>query len=91
MHTALYGGSFAVGVLATAAAVLIYGVISTTAALFIALAYIIYGIFLCYWKGSEGLTVFVMFTSLLLPYLLEYMEFDSPMPAYFEETLEKLR
>lgn len=77
MHTALYGGSFAVGVLATAAAVLIYGVIPTTAALFIALAYIIYGIFLCYWKGSEGLTVFVMFTSLLLPYLLEYMEFDS--------------
>ena len=77
MHTALYGGSFAVGVLATAAAVLIYGVIPTMAALFIALAYIVYGIFLCYWKGSEGLTVFVMFTSLLLPYLLEYMEFDS--------------
>lgn len=77
MHTALYGGSFAVGVLATAAAVLIYGVMSTMFALFIALAYIVYGIFLCYWKGSEGLTIFVMFTSLLLPYLLEYMEFDS--------------
>lgn len=77
MHTALYGGSFAVGVLATAAAVLIYGVMSTLPALFIALAYIVYGIFLCYWKGSEGLTIFVMFTSLLLPYLLEYMEFDS--------------
>lgn len=77
MHTALYGGSFAVGVLATAAAVLIYGVMSTWSALFIALAYIVYGIFLCYWKGSEGLTIFVMFTSLLLPYLLEYMKFDS--------------
>ncbi len=77
MHTALYGGSFAVGVLATAAAVLIYGVISSMSALFIALAYIIYGIFLCYWKGSEGLTIFVMFTSLLLPYLLEFMEFNS--------------
>lgn len=77
MHTALYGGSFAVGVLATAAAVLIYGVMSTMPALFIALAYIIYGIMLCHWKGSEGLTIFVMFTSLLLPYLLEYMEFNS--------------
>ncbi len=77
MHTALYGGSFAVGVLATAAAVLIYGVMSTLPALFIALAYIIYGILLCYWKGSEGLTIFVMFTSLLLPYLLEYMDFNS--------------
>lgn len=77
IHLALYSGSFTIGILATAAAVLIYDVMTTTVALWIALVYIGYGIALCIRKGNEGLTIFVMFTSLLLPYLLEYMSFNA--------------
>lgn len=73
MHATLYGGSFIIGILTTAAAVLLYHLFGTTTALFIAIIYIVYGIFISYVKANEGLTIFVMLVSLLLPYLLEYM------------------
>jgi len=79
MHAALYGGSFIIGILTTAAAVLLYDLFSTTTALFIAIVYIVYGIFISYVKANEGLTIFVMLVSLLLPYLLEYMNSSKVM------------
>ncbi|MEO4053324.1 DUF2339 domain-containing protein [Solibacillus sp. CAU 1738] len=73
----LYGGAFIVGILTTAAGAILYDVLSLTIALVIALCYIAYGIAISYVKGNEILTIFVVFTSLLLPYLLEYMDFNS--------------
>lgn len=77
VRLAMLGGSFVIGVLATAAAVMIYDLFSLQFGLIVALLYIGYGVFLCNWKPHQGLTIFVMITSLLLPYLLEYMDFKS--------------
>jgi len=73
----LYGGAFIVGILTTAASAILYEIIGLTLALIIAIIYIGYGIAICYLKKNEILTVFVAFTSLLLPYLLEYMDFSA--------------
>ena len=73
----LYGGAFIVGIITTAAGAILYEVIGLTLALFIAIMYIGYGIAISYFKKNEVLTVFVAFTSLLLPYLLEYMDFSA--------------
>lgn len=73
----LYGGAFIVGILTTAASAILYEIIGLTLALVIAIIYIGYGIAICYLKKNEILTVFVAFTSLLLPYLLEYMDFSA--------------
>ncbi|MGG2085113.1 DUF2339 domain-containing protein [Lysinibacillus pakistanensis] len=73
----LYGGAFIVGILTTAASAILYEIIGLTLALIIAITYIGYGIAICYLKKNEILTVFVAFTSLLLPYLLEYMDFSA--------------
>lgn len=73
----LYGGAFIVGILTTAASAILYEIIGLTLALVIAIIYIGYGITICYLKKNEILTVFVAFTSLLLPYLLEYMDFSA--------------
>jgi len=73
----LYGGAFIVGILTTAAGAILYEVIGLTLALIIAIVYIGYGIAISYFKKNEVLTVFVAFTSLLLPYLLEYMDFSA--------------
>ncbi len=81
--TPLYGGAFIVGILTTAAGAIIYDVLGLYVALVIALIYIAYGIGISYVKGNEGLTVFVAFTSLLLPYLLEYMEFSTIIISVF--------
>ncbi|MGE8034355.1 DUF2339 domain-containing protein [Lysinibacillus sp. NPDC093692] len=68
----LYGGAFIVGILTTAASAILYEIIGLTMALVIAVVYIGYGIVISYLKKNEVLTIFVAFTSLLLPYLLEY-------------------
>ncbi|MGE7689422.1 DUF2339 domain-containing protein [Lysinibacillus sp. NPDC097214] len=73
----LYGGAFIVGILTTAASAILYEIIGLTMALVIAIVYIGYGIVISYIKKNEVLTIFVAFTSLLLPYLLEYMDFSS--------------
>lgn len=72
----LYGGAFIVGILTTAASAILYEIIGLTLALVIAVVYIGYGIVISYLKKNEVLTIFVAFTSLLLPYLLEYMDFS---------------
>lgn len=79
----LYGGAFIVGILVTAAGAIIYDVLSLYVALVLALIYIIYGVFISYLKGNEALTALVVFTSLLLPYLLEYMEFNPMIIGIF--------
>lgn len=79
----MYGGSFIIGILTTAAGAILYDVLSLNLALIIAFAFIAYGIAISYWKQNEVLTVFVAFTSLLLPYLLEYMDFDKTIIAAF--------
>ncbi len=77
VRLALFGGSFIIGILATAAGVILYDVLSLTIALLIGIGYIAYGVWLTYWQANEGLTIFVLLVSLLLPYLLEYMSFNS--------------
>lgn len=72
-----YGGAFIVGILTTAASAILYEIIGLSLALVIAIIYIGYGIAISYLKKNEILTVFVAFTSLLLPYLLEYMDFNA--------------
>ncbi|MFJ7735063.1 DUF2339 domain-containing protein [Lysinibacillus sp. NPDC097287] len=72
----LYGGAFIIGILTTAAGAIMYEVLGLYVALMIALFYIGYGIAISFFKKNEVLTTFVAFTSLLLPYLLEYMEFS---------------
>lgn len=79
----LYGGTFMIGILTTAAGAILYNVLDLYTALIIALIFIIYGIAISYIKGNEALTVLVVFTSLLLPYLLEYMEFSSLIIGIF--------
>ncbi len=79
----LYGGAFIVGILTTAASAILYEIIGLTPALGITLLYIGYGIAISYWKKNEVLTVFVAFTSLLLPYLLEYMDFNAVIILLF--------
>lgn len=72
----LYGGAFIVGILTTAAGAILYELLGLYVALVIALLYIGYGITISFFKKNEVLTTFVAFTSLLLPYLLEYMDFS---------------
>ncbi|KOS69326.1 hypothetical protein AEA09_12655 [Lysinibacillus contaminans] len=72
----LYGGAFIIGILTTAAGAILYEILGLYVALMIALLYIGYGIAISYFKKNEVLTTFVAFTSLLLPYLLEYMDFS---------------
>ena len=72
----LYGGAFIIGILTTAAGAILYDVLDLYFALLLALIYIAYGITICYVKKNEVLSIFVIFTSLLLPYLLEYMDFN---------------
>lgn len=79
----LYGGAFIIGILTTAAGAILYDVLYLTIALIIALLYVAYGIFISYYKANEILTIFVIFTSLLLPYLLEYMDFSELLIIQF--------
>ncbi|MEG0384226.1 MAG: DUF2339 domain-containing protein [Solibacillus sp.] len=79
----LYGGAFIVGILVTAAGAILYDVLHLSVALMIALVYIVYGVLISYVKGNEALTVLVIFTSLLLPYLLEYMKFSALIIGVF--------
>lgn len=79
----LYGGTFMVGILTTAAGNMLYGVLNLFLALFLALVFIAYGVTISYFKQNEVLTTFVAFTSLLLPYLLEYMDFDYKFIAIY--------
>ncbi|MFJ7667510.1 DUF2339 domain-containing protein [Lysinibacillus sp. NPDC097195] len=79
----LYGGAFIVGILTTAAGAILYDVLALMLALTIAIIYIVYGIAISYFKKNEVLTVFVAFTSLLLPYLLEYMDFNALIVLLF--------
>ena len=79
----LYGGAFIIGILTTAAGAILYDVLHLHVALIIALVYVIYGICISYYKANEILTIFVIFTSLLLPYLLEYMEFSELLIIQF--------
>lgn len=79
----LYGGAFIVGILTTAAGAIIYDVLSLYVALIFALIYIVYGVFISYVKENEALTALVVFTSLLLPYLLEYMQFSGVIIGIF--------
>ncbi|HWK21481.1 MAG TPA: DUF2339 domain-containing protein [Ureibacillus sp.] len=72
----LYGGAFIIGILTTAAGAILYEVLGLYLALFITVCFIAYGLTICYLKKNEVLSVFVIFTSLLLPYLLEYMDFN---------------
>lgn len=72
----LNGGAFIIGILTTAAGAIMYEVLGLYVALMIALLYIGYGISISFFKKNEVLSTFVAFTSLLLPYLLEYMEFS---------------
>ena len=72
----LYGGAFIIGILTTATGAILYEILGLYVALMIALLYIGYGIAISYFKKNEVLTTFVAFTSLLLPYLLEYMDFS---------------
>ena len=75
----LYGGGFIIGILTTAAGAILYDVLGLYFALLIALIFIAYGITICYVKKNQVLSIFVIFTSLLLPYLLEYMDFNGMM------------
>lgn len=79
----LFGGAFIVGILTTAAGAILYYVLSLYVALIFALIYIVYGVFISFIKGNEALTVLVVFTSLLLPYLLEYMQFSGIIIGIF--------
>lgn len=79
----LYGGAFIVGILTTAAGAILYDVLGLYVALIFALIYIVYGVFISYVKGNEALTALVVFTSLLLPYLLEYMQFSGIIIGIF--------
>ncbi|ATP41677.1 hypothetical protein CSE16_17465 [Solibacillus sp. R5-41] len=79
----LYGGVFIVGILVTAAGAILYDVLNLYVALIIALVYIAYGVLISYVKGNEALTALVIFTSLLLPYLLEYMKFSALIIGVF--------
>jgi len=79
----LYGGAFIVGILTTAAGAILYEVLGLTLALIIAFVFIVYGIAISYLKKNEVLTLFVAFTSLLLPYLLEYMDFSAFIILFF--------
>ncbi|MGE7985671.1 DUF2339 domain-containing protein [Lysinibacillus fusiformis] len=79
----LYGGAFIVGILTTAASAILYEIIHLTPALGITILYIGYGITISYLKKNEALTIFVAFTSLLLPYLLEYMDFSAVIILLF--------
>lgn len=79
----LYGGAFVIGILTTAAGAILYDVLHLNTALIIAGLYVAYGIFISYYKANEILTIFVIFTSLLLPYLLEYMEFSELLIIQF--------
>ena len=79
----LYGGAFIIGILTTAAGAILYDVLHLNMALIIAVLYVAYGIFISYYKANEILTIFVIFTSLLLPYLLEYMEFSELLIIQF--------
>lgn len=79
----LYGGAFIVGILVTAAGAILYDVLHLYVALMMALVYIAYGVLISYVKGNEALTALVIFTSLLLPYLLEYMEFSALIIGVF--------
>ncbi|MFF5993498.1 DUF2339 domain-containing protein [Lysinibacillus sp. KU-BSD001] len=79
----LYGGAFMIGILTTAAGTILYEIISLSTALVIAILYIVYGIVISYYKANEVLTIFVIFTSLLLPYLLEYMDFSELLIIQF--------
>lgn len=72
----LYGGAYIVGILTTAAGAIMYDVLGLNVALIIAIIYIAYGIGISYMKKNEVLTIFVSMTSLLLPYLLDYMDFN---------------
>ena len=72
----LYGGGFIIGILTTAAGAILYDVLGLYLALVLALVFIGYGISICYIKKNQVLSIFVIFTSLLLPYLLEYMDFN---------------
>ncbi|QCR32640.1 DUF2339 domain-containing protein [Lysinibacillus sp. SGAir0095] len=72
----LYGGAFIIGILTTAAGAILYDVLGLYFALLLALIFIAYGIAICYVKKNQVLSIFVIFTSLLLPYLLEYMDFN---------------
>ncbi|PYF07341.1 DUF2339 domain-containing protein [Ureibacillus chungkukjangi] len=75
----LYGGGFIIGILTTAAGAILYDVLGLYFALLLALVYIGYGVTICYVKKNQVLSIFVIFTSLLLPYLLEYMDFNGMM------------
>lgn len=79
----LFGGAFIVGILTTAAGAILYEVLGLYVALLITIIYIGYGVAISYVKGSESLTVLVVFTSFLLPYLLEYMSFNSLIIALY--------
>lgn len=79
----LYGGAFIIGILTTAAGAILYDVLHLNTALIIAVLYVAYGIFISYYKANEILTIFVIFTSLLLPYLLEYMDFSELLIIQF--------
>ncbi|MCH7322941.1 DUF2339 domain-containing protein [Solibacillus sp. MA9] len=79
----LYGGAFIVGILVTAAGAILYDVLNLYVALIIAIVYIAYGVWISYVKGNEALTTLVIFTSLLLPYLLEYMKFSALIIGVF--------
>lgn len=79
----LYGGAFIVGILVTAAGAILYDVLHLYVALMMALVYIAYGVLISYVKGNEALTALVIFTSLLLPYLLEYMKFSALIIGVF--------
>lgn len=76
LSVVLYGGTFIIGILTTAAGAILYNVLSLIVALLLTFIYIAYGLVICYLKKNEVLSIFVIFTSLLLPYLLEYMEFN---------------
>lgn len=79
----LYAGTFIIGILTTAAGAILYDVLGLTIALVIAIVYIAYGVAISYVKGNEALTSLVIFTSLLLPYLLEYMAFNALIIVLF--------
>ncbi|MBK3497216.1 DUF2339 domain-containing protein [Viridibacillus sp. YIM B01967] len=83
LYITLYGGAFTIGILTTAAGAILYDVLPLLVALFVAMLYIAYGIVISYMKKSEVLTIFVAFTSLLLPYLLEYMAFGEAIILAF--------
>ncbi|RHW38275.1 DUF2339 domain-containing protein [Lysinibacillus yapensis] len=79
----LYGGAFIVGILTTAAGAILYDVLNLSIALILAFCYIAYGMLICYVKKNQVLSIFVVFTSLLLPYLLEYMDFNGAVIVFY--------